>query len=116
MPGYSIAMVAACPFPANHGTPAAIREMSEELARRGHSIRVVTYPLSHDIPVAGVKIDRVAHVGSTREVNVGPRYPRLAFHSLLVLNLFQVVRRHHIELIHAANYEAMLLGVAVCRL
>jgi len=47
----SIAMVAACPFPANFGTPAAIREMSEELARRGHSIRVVTYPLSHAIPI-----------------------------------------------------------------
>ena len=116
MPGYSIAMVAACPFPANHGTPAAIREMSEELARRGHSIRVVTYPLSHDIPVAGVEIDRVAHVGSNREVNVGPSYQRLAFDALLVLKLFQVVRRHHIELIHAHNYEAMLIGAVVGRL
>ena len=116
MPGYSIAMVAACPFPANHGTPAAIREMSEELARRGHSIRVVTYPLSHDIPVAGVEIDRVAHVGSNREVNVGPSYQRLAFDALLVLKLFQVVRRHHIELIHAHNYEAMLIGGVVGRL
>ena len=116
MPGYSIAMVAACPFPANHGTPAAIREMSEELARRGHLIRVVTYPLSHDIPVAGVEIDRVAHVGSNREVNVGPSYQRLAFDALLVLKLFQVVRRHHIELIHAHNYEAMLIGGVVGRL
>ena len=116
MPGYSIAMVAACPFPANHGTPAAIREMSEELARRGHSIRVVTYPLSHDIPVAGLEIDRVAHVGSNREVNVGPSYQRLAFDALLVLKHFQVVRRHHIELIHAHNYEAMLIGGVVGRL
>lgn len=116
MPGYSIAMVAACPFPANHGTPAAIKEMSEELARRGHSIRVVTYPLSHDIPVAGVEIDRVAPVGSNREVNVGPSYQRLGFDALLVLKLFQVVRRHHIELIHAHNYEAMLIGGVVGRL
>jgi glycosyltransferase involved in cell wall biosynthesis len=116
MRNFSIAMVAACPFPANHGTPAAIKEMSEELARRGHSIRVVTYPLSHDIPVAGVEIDRVAHVGSNREVNVGPSYQRLAFDALLVIKLFQVVRRHRVELIHAHNYEAMLIGGVVGRL
>jgi 1,2-diacylglycerol 3-alpha-glucosyltransferase len=116
MRAYSIAMVAACPFPANHGTPAAIKEMSEELARRGHSIRVVTYPLSHDIPVAGVEIDRVAHIGSNREVNVGPSYQRLIFDALLVVKLFQIVRRHQVELIHAHNYEAMLIGGVVGRL
>jgi glycosyltransferase involved in cell wall biosynthesis len=113
---YSIAMVAACPFPANHGTPAAIREMSEELARRGHSIRVVTYPLSDDIPLAGVEIDRVAHVGSNREVTVGPSYQRLAFDALLVVKLCQIVRRHQVELIHAHNYEATLIAGVVGRL
>ena len=103
-------MVAACPFPANHGTPAAIKEMSEELARRGHSVRVVTYPLRHEIPVTGVEIDRVAQVGSNREVSVGPSYQRLAFDALLVFKLFQVVRRHKVEVIHAHNYEGALVG------
>jgi 1,2-diacylglycerol 3-alpha-glucosyltransferase len=107
---FSVAMVAACPFPANHGTPAAIREMSEELVRRGHSIRVVTYPLSHPIPITGVEIDRVAHVGSNREITVGPSYQRLAFDALLVFKLFQVVRRHKIKIIHAHNYEGALVG------
>jgi glycosyltransferase involved in cell wall biosynthesis len=116
MRNFSIAMVAACPFPANHGTPAAIKEMSEELARRGHSIRVVTYPLSHDIPVTGIEIDRVGHVGWNREVNVGPNYQRLVFDALLMVKLFQVVRRHRVELIHAHNYEAMLIGGVVGRL
>ena len=113
---FSIAMVAACPFPANHGTPAAIREMSEELARRGHSIRVVTYPLSHEIPIKGVEIHRVAQVGSNREISVGPSYQRLAFDALLVSKLFQVVRRHKIEVIHAHNYEAALVGGLVGKL
>ena len=107
---FAIAMVAACPFPANHGTPAAIKEMSEELARRGHSIRVVTYPLSHEIPITGVEIDRVAQVGSNRQVSVGPSYQRLAFDALLVFKLFQVVRRHKVEVIHAHNYEGGLIG------
>jgi len=107
---FSVAMVAACPFPANHGTPAAIKEMSEELAQRGHSIRVVTYPLRHEIPVTGVEIDRVAQVGSNREVCVGPSYQRLAFDALLVFKLFQVVRRHNVDVIHAHNYEGALVG------
>ena len=116
MPGYSIAMVAACPFPANHGTPAAIKEMSEELAKRGHSIRVVTYPLSDDIPVPGIEIDRVGHVGWNREINVGPSYRRLVFDAMLAFKLFRVVRRHKVDVIHAHNYEAMLIGGVVGRL
>src|SRR6266516_8036438 len=112
---FAIAMVAAGPLPANHGTPAAIKEMSEELARRGHSIRVVTYPLRHEIPVTGVEIDRVAQVGSNREVSVGPSYQRLAFDALLVFKLFHVVRRHKIEVIHGHNYEAGLVGGLVGR-
>jgi 1,2-diacylglycerol 3-alpha-glucosyltransferase len=112
---FSIAMVAACPFPANHGTPAAIKEMSEELAQRGHSIRVVTYPLRHEIPITGVEIDRVAHVGSNREISVGPSYQRLAFDVLLVFKLFRVVRRYKVEVIHAHNYEGALVGGFVGR-
>jgi len=116
MPAYSIVMVAACPFPANHGTPAAIKEMSEELARRGHLIRVVTYPLSDDIPVAGIEINRVGHVGRNREINVGPSYQRLVFDAMLAIKLFQIVRRYEVDVIHAHNYEAMLIGGVVGRL
>ena len=110
MATFSIAIVAACPFPANHGTPAAIREMSEALARRGHSIRVVTYPLAEDIPLTGVAVDRVRNVGWKRDISVGPSYRRLVFDLLLVRKLFQVVRQYQIELIHAHNYEAALVG------
>ena len=38
-------MVAACPFPGNHGSPASIREMSMALADLGHNIHIVTYPM-----------------------------------------------------------------------
>ena len=113
---YSIVMVAACPFPANHGTPAAIREMSQELARRGHTVRVVTYPLSDDIPISGVAIDRVCQIGFNRMINVGPSYQRLIFDFLLIFKLMQVVRRHQIDVIHAHNHEAALVAGIVGRL
>ncbi len=113
---YSVAMVAACPFPANHGTPAAIREMSEELARRGHKVRVVTYPISDPIPVEGVAIDRVRQFGFNRSITVGPSYQRLVYDFLLIFKLLQVVRKHQVEIIHAHNYEAALVSALVARL
>jgi glycosyltransferase involved in cell wall biosynthesis len=113
---YSIAMVAACPFPANHGTPAAIREMSEELARRGRIVRVVTYPLSHPIPVSGITIDRIRQIGANRAVRVGPNFQRLVFDVLLVFKLFEVVRAHRIDIIHAHNYEAAIVAGIVGKL
>src|SRR5215831_1420107 len=33
-----ICTLAACPFPANHGTPGSIREMAEAIADRGHEV------------------------------------------------------------------------------
>ena len=113
---YSIAMVAACPFPANHGTPAAIREMSEELARRGHTVRVVTYPLTDNTPINGVAIDRVRQIGFNRVIKVGPNYQRLIFDFLLIFKLMRVVQRHQIDVIHAHNYEAALVAGIVGRL
>src|SRR5213080_586463 len=107
---WSVVMVAACPFPANHGTPAAIREMSQELARRGHTVRVVTYPLSDSIPIEGVAIDRVRPIGFDRTITVGPSYRRLIYDFLLVFKLLRVVQKHQIQIIHAHNYEAALIA------
>ena len=44
-------MLAACPFPANHGTPGSIREMAEAVAQRGHEVHVVTYHMGDDTPL-----------------------------------------------------------------
>ena len=47
-------MLVPCPFPANHGTPGAIRELCGALGERGHKVEIVTYPLCEEsIPVDG---------------------------------------------------------------
>jgi 1,2-diacylglycerol 3-alpha-glucosyltransferase len=112
MSGFSIAMVVACPFPANHGTPAAIREMSETLAEMGHSVHVVTYPLREEMPVRSVAIHRVRHVGKSREIVVGPSYQRMLFDALMVPKLCSIIKREKIDVIHAHNYEGALIGWA----
>jgi glycosyltransferase involved in cell wall biosynthesis len=106
----TIAMVAACPFPANHGTPAAIREMSETLTQLGHQVHVVTYPLKDDIPTNGVIIHRVRRLGKAQQIVVGPTYQRLGFDALMIPKLCQVIRNHKVGVIHAHNYEGALVG------
>lgn len=109
---YSIAMVAACPFPANYGSPASIREMSETLAGMGHDVHIVTYPYGHDIPTQHAKIHRVE--GKTAAtVKVGPTDGKLLLDFRMVKLLHRIVREKKIQVIHAHNYEGALIGLVV---
>ena len=71
--GYSIAMVAACPFPANYGSAASIREMSDTLSDMGHNVHIVTYPTGQEeIRVRRAKVHRTAAFRPERNAKVGP--------------------------------------------
>jgi glycosyltransferase involved in cell wall biosynthesis len=103
-------MVAACPFPANYGSPASIREMSISLSRMGHEVFVLTYPYGQNLPLEGVKLIRVGKISET-EIKVGPTW-RKPFHDLrMVFALFSLIRRERIDIIHAHNYEGALVGI-----
>lgn len=104
-------MVAACPFPANHGTPGAIRELALHLAQQGHEVHVVTYPQSEDIPVGGLHIHRVRMpFMKPGPITIGPSIERLFYDALLIPKLVQIIRRYKIDVIHAHNYEATIAG------
>jgi 1,2-diacylglycerol 3-alpha-glucosyltransferase len=107
-----IAMVAACPFPANYGSPAAIRELSETLAEMGHDIHVVTYPYGEDLPLGPAKLHRIKHGDSKRGTHVGPSREKPWLDFLVLVELCRVIHREKIEIIHAHNYEGGLVGVA----
>ncbi len=71
--GYAVAMVAACPFPANHGSAASIREMSDTLSDMGHNVHIVTYPTGQeDIKVRCAKFIARLPIGRKRNAKVGP--------------------------------------------
>ncbi|WP_157385746.1 glycosyltransferase family 4 protein [Methylosarcina fibrata] len=107
----TIVMVAACPFPANHGSPASIREMSEALVRQGHTVHILTYPIRQDIPVEGVAIHRVrAPFLKSNEIKVGPAWEKFIYDPLMVLKLVGLIRKHKVDVIHAHNYEGALIG------
>src|SRR5262249_47280730 len=71
-----VCMLAACPFPANHGTPGSIREMAEALAQRGHEVHIVTYHFGEDIPVRGLQLHRIPALTGESAVVVGPTMRR----------------------------------------
>lgn len=109
-------MVAACPFPANHGSAASIREMAAALARRGHRIHVVTYPMRQPIPLDGVAIHRVGRWLRGSPIRIGPTPVKPLLDLLMVGTLVRGIRRARLELIHAHNYEGALIGYLAGRL
>jgi 1,2-diacylglycerol 3-alpha-glucosyltransferase len=113
MDGCKVAMVAACPFPANYGSPGAIREMALSLASRASDIHIVTYPFGEDLPVDGLTIWRCSWWRKKRvHIYSGPSIEKLFLDLFLLVKLCRVIRQQKIELIHAHNYEGVVLGFA----
>ncbi len=109
---YSIAMVAACPFPANHGSAASIREMSDTLSEMGHAVHIVTYPVGQqDIVVHHAKVHRTAPFRPETNAKVGPSPEKFLRDFVLLRLLCRVIQRERIDIIHAHNYEGALIGV-----
>ncbi len=105
-------MVAACPFPANHGSAASIREMSDTLTDMGHNVHIVTYPTGQDdIRVRRAKIHRTAPFRPEGNAKVGPSSEKFLFDFQLLRLLCRVIRREQIDVIHAHNYEGALVGI-----
>jgi 1,2-diacylglycerol 3-alpha-glucosyltransferase len=109
---YSIAMVAACPFPANHGSAASIREMSDTLSQMGHDVHIVTYQIGQtDIDVGHAKLHRTGPFRPETNAKVGPSPEKFREDLALFRLLRRVIKREQIDIIHAHNYEGALIGV-----
>jgi glycosyltransferase involved in cell wall biosynthesis len=104
-------MVAACPFPANYGSPAAIKEMSEAMADLGYDIHIVTYPYGDEIPVRKARIHRISGFGVSHQVSVGPALHKPVLDLLMVFKACHVIWKYKCDIIHAHNYEGQLVGM-----
>lgn len=107
-----IAMVAACPFPANYGSSASIRELSKILSDRDYDVHVVTYHIGDDqLPVGKAHVWRTRYWGKKRREYTGPAWQKFILDLLMIFKLIQVIRREKIDVIHAHNYEGVLIGM-----
>lgn len=106
-----VAIVAACPFPANHGTPGGIREKAEALVELGHEVHIVTYAQCQSTqPVVGPTVHRIPRVGPVDRIVVGPSFARMYWDVLLAFKTISVAMEHDVDVIHALNYEGALAG------
>src|SRR5262245_27844956 len=89
-PQLRVCMLAACPFPANHGTPGSIREMAEAISDRGHEVHIVTYHFGEDIPLRGPVLHRITPLTRESAVVVGPTSRRPLYDLQMVFKTVQV--------------------------
>src|SRR5262245_9455574 len=68
----TVAVIAACPFPARRGTPVRIQRLAEQLTLRGHRVVVVTYHLGSGEPVPSLDVRRIRPIRSYQKLGPGP--------------------------------------------
>lgn len=111
---YRIAVVAACPFPTYQGSQVLIRQLSEALHQLGHEVHVVTYHFgeSANEPMH-FQIHRITRLIPYAKLRAGPSFRKPLLDLLLTARLLNVVNRYKIDIIHAHNYEALVVGFVV---
>jgi glycosyltransferase involved in cell wall biosynthesis len=113
----NIAVVAACPFPSQRGTPVRIFRSAEAIGRRGHNVHVVSYHFGDGACSDAFCIHRIPDIKYYRNFSAGPTYPKLLFLDfLLAIKLYNVLKKYNIDLIHAHHYEGLLAALLVQRI
>ncbi len=91
--------------------------MAEALAKRGHEVHVVTYHLGVEVKQDLFKIHRIPEVKTYKKCSPGPTFQKLLFIDLLLaIKLYNILRIHEIDIIHAHNYEGLLVSSCVRKL
>ncbi len=113
---FKIAMVAACPFPYPRGTPVRIFRMAEALTQRGHEVHVITYHLGNELNGALFKVHRIKDIITYQKHSPGPTYQKLiVVDPLLAVKLYKFLKQNEVDIIHAHNFEGLLVASLVKR-
>jgi 1,2-diacylglycerol 3-alpha-glucosyltransferase len=113
--GISIAMIAASRFPFPQGSQVLISQLAEALRKRGHAVRLLTYPDGSGEMPSGVPVQRVS-----RLPGLGPIRDRLSLQKpfldlLLVRALRRLLQASPVDLVHAHNIEGLAVALAAVR-
>jgi glycosyltransferase involved in cell wall biosynthesis len=110
-----IAMIAACRFPFPQGSQVLIGQLAAALHRRGHAVRLLTYPDGIGTPPAGVPVQRVPKLRGLGPVR-GPLSPQKpVLDVLLVRALRRLLHAWPVDVVHAHNIEGLAVALAAVR-
>jgi glycosyltransferase involved in cell wall biosynthesis len=93
------------------GSQLLIRRLALGLRARGHEVVVLTYAEGLEPAPAGVAVRRIPRIPGCRARGSGPRLGKLVLDLVLLAATLRVLRRERIDLVHAHNYEAALIGL-----
>ena len=111
-PRFRIAMVAACPMPARHGTPLRIERLTEALIARGHHVELVTYHVSDDDQQLDFPVHRIFNRRRYWRMPAGPNLRKLALYDpALAAKVWQVLGKSRFDVIHAHHLEGLLVAL-----
>ena len=109
---YRIAMVGACPYPAPQGSQVLLQDTALALQARGHEVHLVVYAYGVAPDDTGLSIHRAAPVPGARRIAAGPSPLKPLLDLALLKTLRRVIRQKQIDLVHAHNYEALIVALA----
>lgn len=117
MSKYRIAMVAACPFPCERGTPVRIHRMAEALLALGHEVHVITYHLSEPVEVhPDLHVHRIGNVPTYRRMNPGPTLQKLLLVDVfLARRLWALFDQYQFDIVHAHHVEGLLVALPAAK-
>ena len=110
-----VAMVGACPYPVPQGSQVYLRDTAQGLSDRGHEVHLVVYGHGIGEDTSGLSIHRAPSLPGVRRTAAGPSLAKPVLDLALVVTLRRVVRAHAIDIVHAHNYEALVVALAAGR-
>ncbi len=109
-----ILFIAPTGFFADYGCHVRIRGHAEALQRRGHRVRIVTYPAGRDVP--DLRITRPPILSRHRQMPVGSSWRKILLDAILFPVVLSAAWRFRPHVVHAFLHEGALLGLFPARL
>jgi len=110
-----VLMTAACPYPAPQGSQALIRETARALHDAGCDVRLLVY--AHGVGRADdpFPVERGPAIPGYRRTAAGPSWAKPVADAALMLTLRRTLREFEPDVVHAHNYEGLLVALLACR-
>ena len=111
---YRVLMIAPTSFFLDYGCHVRILEEARTLQKRGHRVKIVTYPIGNNVP--DLDIERTIPIPFRPSHQVGPSRSKVLIDALLAFKTLEVALTFKPHVIHAHLHEGALIGGVLRRL